>query len=166
MKRVLGTLLAIVAVGALVACGGSSPTAAPTPTPAPAKAVIAVLIDPNPVKAVSSGNSDYPWDFRVNLQLSDSGGVAFIVTSMKTTVTSALSGAELASTDENPFVGVKVAALGQETRQFHMGPYRMEYGLKQGNINFKINFVDDKGNATAFDKTVSVQNVGNIVKLP
>ncbi len=167
MKRTLGRLLAMLAVGVLVACGGgSSPTAAPTPTPAPAKAVIKVLIDPNPVTAVASGNSDYPWDFRVNLQLSDSGGVAFIVTSMKTTVTSALSGAELATTDENPFVGVKISAYGQETRQFHMGPYRMEYGLKQGNINFKINFVDDRGNATAFDQTVSVQNTGNIVRLP
>ncbi len=151
----------------LSACGGSNnPVQAPTPTPPPAKAVIKVLIDPNPVMAVSSGNSNYPWAFRVNLQLSDSGGVAFIVTSMLTTVTSAISGQTLVSTDSNPFVGVKIPALGQETRQFYMPAYRMENYTKEGTINFKINFVDDKANASVYDGSVSVRHVHDPVHMP
>ena len=151
----------------LTACGSDTPTGIdPTPPPAPSKAVIKVLIDPNPVTAVPTGDSTYPWDFRVNLQLSDSGGVGFIVTSMLTTVSSALSGGTLDSSDENAFVGIKIAAFGQETRQFHMGPYRMENHTKEGKINFKINFVDDKGNASVYDGTVDVQNLGAPVELP
>jgi hypothetical protein len=152
---------------ALAACGGggdSQPTAPSTPPPA--KAVIKVLIDPSPVIAVATGDSSYPWDFRVNIQLSDSGGVAFIVTSMQTTVTSALSGGVLTTTAQNPFVGVKIPALGQETRQFHIGPYRMEFGTKAARVNFKLNFTDDRGNASVYDDSVSVQNVGGPVRLP
>ncbi len=156
-----------VGLALLSACGGgSNPVQTPTPTPPPAKAVIKVLIDPNPVLAVSSGDSDYPWAFRVNLQLSDSGGVGFIVTSMLTTVTSALSGGVLVSTDTNPFVGVKIPALGQETRQFYMQAYRMENHTKEGTINFKINFVDDKGNASVYDGSVSVRHFSDPVHLP
>ena len=154
-------------LGALAACGGggdSQPTAASTPPPA--KAVIKVLIDPNPVIAVATGDSNYPWDFRVNIQLSDSGGVAFIVTSMQTTVTSALTGGVLTTTAQNPFVGVKIAAFGQETRQFHIGPYRMEFGTKAASVNFKLNFTDDRGNASVYDGSVSVQNLGGPVRLP
>lgn len=154
-------------IAAFTACGGgSSSPAAPAPTPAPAKAIIKVLIDPNPIAAVPTGNSSYPWDFRVNIQLSDSGGVAFIVTSMQTTVTSALTGAQLTTTDQNPFVGVKIPAYGQETRQFHVGAYRMEFGTKEGRVNFKINMVDDKGNPTVYDNTVTVQSTGDVVRLP
>ena len=98
----------------------------------------------------------------MNLQLSDSGGVGFIVTSMQTTVTSAISGGVLQTTDQNPFVGVKIAALGQETRQFHNGAYRMENFTKEGKVNFKINFVDDRGNASVYDGTVNVQHTGEI----
>lgn len=152
---------------ALTACGGgnSSPTVAPTPTP-PLKAIIKVLIDPNPVIAVSSGDSNYPWDFRFNLQLSDSGGVGFIVTSMLTTVTSALSGAVLDSTNDNAFVGVKIPAFGQETRQFHVGSYRMENYTKEGKVNIKMNFTDDNGNASVYDGSVNVQHFGSPVRMP
>jgi hypothetical protein len=138
----------------------------PTPTPPPAKAVIKVLIDPNPVIAVASGDSNYPWAFRVNIQLSDSGGVAFIVTSMLTTVTSALSGATLVSLDTNPFVGLKISAFGQETRQFAVLAYRMENFTKEGRVNFKFNFVDDKGNASVYDGTVNVQHLRTPVRPP
>jgi hypothetical protein len=157
--------IAVVAAGlaALGGCGGGSgPDPVATPTPAPKKAIIKVLMDPNPVTAVASGEPDFPWDFRLNLQLSDSGGVAFIVTSMQTTVTSAISGGTLQSSDQNPFVGVKIPALGQETRQFHNGPYRMENFTKEGKVNVKINFVDDAGNASVFDGSVNVQHVGGI----
>lgn len=161
-------IVSVVTLGlSLPACGSSSTSATPTPTPTPvAKAVIKVLVDPNPIVAVASGDPQYPWAFRVNLQLSDSGGVGFIVTSMLTTVTSAQSGLPLTSTDQNPFVGVKIAAYGQETRQLSILAYRMENFRKEGNVNFKINFVDDRGNASVHDGNVAIQHVGGPVPLP
>ena len=166
MNRAVPLTLSLVAVLGFVACGGGSSSPTVASTPAPAKAVIKVLVDPNPVYAVATGDPSYPWDFRVNIQLSDSGGVGFIVTSMQTTVTSALTGAMLTTTDQNPFVGVKIAAFGQETRQFHVGAYRMEFGMRQGRVNFKINFVDDRGNASVYDGTVDVLSSGDPVHLP
>ena len=133
-------------------------------TPPPAKAVVKVLIDPNPIIAEATGNSDYPWDFRFNLQVSDSGGVGFMVTTMQTTITSALSGGTLTSTSQNPFVGVKIAANGQETRQYHVGPYRMENMTRQGKVNVKMNFVDDLGNPSVYEGTVNVQYDGAAVR--
>lgn len=164
--RLIGLCVTLAVAAALVGCGGgssSSPTAAPTPVPS--KAVVGVLIDPNPVIAVATGNPTYPWDFRVNLQLSDSGGVGFIVTSMETTVTSAYSGQVLTTTDQNPFVGVKISAFGQETRQYHMGPYRMEFYTKEANVTIRLNFVDDMGNASVYDGTVRVMHDGDHVHL-
>lgn len=158
----------VAAVMGLVACGGggsSTPTAASTP-PQPTAAVIKVLIDPNPITAVSTGDSSYPWDFRVNVQLSDSGGVGFIVTSMQTTVTSALSGTVLTTSSQNPWVGVKVAAYGQSTMQYHVGAYRMEYGTRSGVFNVKLNFVDDRGNASVYNGSVNVQNHSAPIALP
>jgi hypothetical protein len=150
---------------AVGACGGGDgPTVSTTPPPV-TKAVINVLIDPNPVTAEATGNPQFPWDFRFNLQVSDSGGVGFIVTSMQTTVTSALSGLPLMNTGQNPFVGVKVPAFGQETRQFHVGAYRMENFTKEGKVNVKMNFVDDKGNASVYDGTVNVQHLGQPVRV-
>jgi hypothetical protein len=84
---------------------------------------------------------------------------------MQTTVASAQSGAVLLSTDNNPFVGVKIAAGGQETRQFHSGPYRMENFSKQGRINVKMNFADDRGNPSVYDGIVNVQHVGEVRRL-
>ncbi len=160
-------IAAIGLVVALAACGGGgSPTATPTPTPAPAKAVIKVLIDPSPVIAVASGDPSYPWAFRVNIQLSDSGGVAFVVSSMQTTVISALSGATLVTLDTNAFVGVKIPAYGQETAQFGVLAYRMENFTKEGRVNFKFNFIDDKGNASVYDGSVTVQHIGGPARLP
>jgi hypothetical protein len=165
MLKIAGVVASVLCLALLVACGGggSSPTAA-TP-PAPQKAVIKVLMDPNPVQAVATGNGTYPWDFRFNIQLSDSGGVPFIVTSMETSVASTLTGSVLTTTDQNPFVGVKVPAYGQETRQFHMGGYRMEFFTRQAKVTVKINFVDDRGNASVYNGTVSVMHVGEPVHL-
>ena len=159
-------LLAIGVVLALPGCGGGGSTP-PTPvtTLAP-KAIIKVLIDPNPVLAEDSGLDDYPWDFRFNLQVSEGSGlVGFVVTSMQTTVASALSGALLISTDTNPFVGVRIAPGGQETRQFHSGPYRMENFSKEARVNVKMNFSDERGNPSVFDGSVNVQHVGEVHRL-
>ncbi len=162
----LARLVAVpVLVASLAACGSENgPTPLPSPTPPP-RAVVAVLIDPNPVVAVPSGNASFPWDFRFNLQVSDSGGVAFVVSSMQTTITSRQSGLALISTDTNPFVGVRISGGGQETRQFHIGPYRMENFAKEGRVNIKMNFIDDNGNASVFDGTVNIVHADGPVRL-
>ena len=119
-----------------------------------------------PIIAVPSGNPEYPWSIAVNLQVSDSGGVGFTVTSMQTVVTAASSGLS-ASSDQNAFVGVKIPALGQATRQFSWPAYRMDDGkTKEGSFSVKMNFVDDNGFASVSDSTVSIQNLGNPIYLP
>src|SRR5262249_30674988 len=162
--RLLAALLTAVGLAACGGGGSSSPT--PVTTQPPAKAVIKVLIDPNPVHAVATGNDDYPWRFRVNVQVSDSGGVGFIVTSMETTITSAISGGVLYRTDQNPFVGVKVAAFGQNTQQFSSPRYRMENHTKEGRVEFKMTFSDDRGNTSAYTGSVDVLYTGQVVHLP
>ena len=159
------TVLSFVSLTLMVALAGCGSEVDPPITPPPPKAVIKVLIDPNPVTAESTGNKNYPWNFRVNVQLSDSGGVGFIVTSMETTVASAMSGAPLARTSQNPFVGVKIPANGQETRQFYMGPYRMELGTREAKVSIKMNFVDDAGNAAVYDGSVDVLTVGEPIRV-
>jgi hypothetical protein len=161
MKRPMVPLLSmwccLCIVLCLHGCGGDRVTS-PSPTPPPPKANIKVLMDPSPIVAVPSGDPTYPWGFAVNIQVSDSGGVAFIVTSMQTTVTAASTGLST-SFSNNPFVGVKIPAYGQETRQFHWPSYRMDAeGTKEGTFNVKMNFVDDAGNASVFDGTVKIQH--------
>jgi hypothetical protein len=157
MKKMFAVATLSVVPFATYACGGSSPIApTPAPTPSP-KAVIKVIVDPSPVIAVQSGDPDFPWDFRFNIQVSDSGGVGFTVASMTTTITSAISGLPLVTTAQNPFVGIKIPAAGQSTVQFHIGPYRMENLTRQGRVNIKMNFVDDAGNASVYDGTVNIQ---------
>jgi hypothetical protein len=145
-----------------IGCGGSSsPTATPTPTP-PARAAVHVLIDPNPVTAVPSGDPAYPWAFTVNVQLSDSGGVAFIVTSMLTTITAASTGETWLSSSENPFVGAKIPAYGQTTLQMRMSSYRMDWAkTREGTLTFKMNFVDDNGYPSTYEGSARIQSVGS-----
>lgn len=155
-------------VGGAVALGAGRETSiapvAPTPVPGQ-RAVIGVLMDPNPAIAEPSGNSEFPWDFRFNLQVSDSGGVGFTVTSMQTTITSAQTGATLSTTAQNPFSGVRIFPFGQETRQFHNGPYRMENFRREGRANVRMNFVDDRGNASAFNGTINILYADGPVRL-
>ena len=142
----------------LVACGGdSSPTVAPTPTP-PAKAIIGVLLDPSPIMATPSGDPDYPWAFRVNLQVSDSGGVGFIVSSMQTTVTAASHGFNVFDSRDNFFDGIKIPAHGQHTVSFGFSRYRMDFAkTRQGTITFRMNFLDDNGFPSASDASVEIR---------
>lgn len=161
--RTVNFSLAILAAF-LPACGGSSSNVTSTPvTTLPPMAIIKVLIDPNPIQAVASGDSNLPWDFRFNLQLSDSGGVGFIVSAMQTTVKSALTGATLTTTAQNPFVGIKIAAFGQNTQQFHEGAYRMENFTRQATVTVQITFVDDRGNTSVFNGTVNVLHQNRMV---
>jgi hypothetical protein len=163
--RLSRPLIVLALAVSLAACGGSStPTQQPTPTP-PAKAIIKVLIDPNPIVAKPSGDPDFPWKFSVNIQLSDSGRVGFVVTAFQTTITAASTGLTWASS-YNPFVGVAIPAYGQETRQFRWTTYRMDDNkTKEGTINFKMNFVDDKGNASVYDGTANIRLCGGAIRL-
>lgn len=151
----------------LAACGGDTPAAPPPPTPTPTpRAVIKILLDPKPVVATPSGDSNYPWAMAVNLQVSDSGGVAFSVTSMQSTLTAASTGQVIGSTDQNAFVGVKIPALGQATRQF-TASYRMDANkTKEGTFSVRMNFVDDNGFASVGDASATIQNLGEVVELP
>jgi hypothetical protein len=126
-----------------------------------------VLLDPNPVTATASGDPAYPWAFRVNIQLSDSGGVAFIVSSMITTITAASTGETWLSTSENPFSGTKIPAYGQTTLQFYMPSYRMDWAkTKEGTLAFKMNFIDDNGYPSTYDGSVRIQSTGAPGRLP
>jgi PEGA domain len=158
---------AVVGGGAALAAGGGASSAPPPPsTPvAPQRAIIGVLMDPSPAFAEPSGDSTFPWDFRFNLQVSDSGGVGFTVTSMQTTITSTATGATLFSTAVNPFAGVQIAAFGQETRQYHNGPYRMENFRREGRANVRMNFQDSRGNASSFNGTINILYVGDPERL-
>jgi hypothetical protein len=151
MKRLTPCLILLVTV----ACGGSS-ASAPTPAPTPAaRAVVGVLIDPNPVVAVASGDPDAPWIFRVNLQVSDSGGVGFAVTSVRTTLTSALSGLSVVTDGTNPFAGLSIPAYGERTKQLVAG-YAMEQGTRECTVRFQLQFRDDLGNTSSYDGSVKV----------
>ncbi len=167
MTRAKRLLLSMAVAVALAACGGENPSQEVTPTPTPhPKAIVGVLIDPNPIVAVPSGNRDYPWGFAVNIQLSDSGGVGFIVVSMQMTITAASTGLTWSSSD-NLFVGVMVPANGQVTKQFAQPQWRMDpEGTKEGTFNVKMNFLDDAGNTSAYDGTVNVRRIGDPVPFP
>lgn len=152
----------------VLACGGGKTPVTPTPTPTPTpRAVVKILLDPNPVVAVPSGDSEYPWALAVNLQVSDSGGVGFTVTSMVTTITAASSGLTLTN-PENPFAGMKIGAFSQHTVQFRWPSYRMDTSkTKEGTFNVRMNFVDDNGFPSVGDSTVTIQHIGDPgVELP
>jgi hypothetical protein len=159
--------MASAALLSTLACGGSTPTAVPTPTPTPIpRAVVKLLIDPKPIVATPSGDPNYPWSFAVNVQLSDSGGVAFSVTSMQTVVTAASSGLT-ATYNDNAFVGVKIPAFGQATRQFQWPSFRMDDNkTKEGTFTVQINFTDDNGFASVAENSVAIQHLGRTVELP
>ena len=161
-------LFVVAGLIALIACGGDTPAKPVTPTPTPTpKAIVKVLIDPQPIVAVASGNSEFPWSFAVNLQVSDSGGVGFTVTSMQTTVVAKSTGQVIASLDQNAFVGVKVAPLGQSTRQFQAGAYRMDSNkTKEGTFSVSLNLVDDNGFASVANSSAVIQHLGRAVELP
>jgi ABC-type glycerol-3-phosphate transport system substrate-binding protein len=159
------SLFLAAALGPLVACGGgSSPTASPSATPPP-RAVINVHFDPTVITAVPSGNPDYPWSMSVNIVVSETGGVAFQVTSMVTTVTAASTGATVSSA-ENPFAGVTIPAYGQETRQFSWPEYKMDDSdTKEGVLAIRLTFVDQYGVTYVFEGSINIQRRSEPVPL-
>lgn len=163
--KLASPLLLVVALGSLVACGGgSTPTASPSATPPP-RAVINVQFDPTVINAVPSGNPDLPWAMSVNIILSETGGVAFRVTSMVTTVTAASTGASVSSA-ENPFAGVTVPANGREVRPFSWPAYKMDDNkTKEGVLAIRLNFVDQYGVTYVFEGSVTIQSRSEAVRL-
>jgi hypothetical protein len=149
----------------LAGCGGnSSPAAAPTPTPPPT-AVMHVNIDPNPVYAVASGDSNYPWDFTFNVEVYDSGGVGFTITKLQYVIASATSGYVLDQVDSS-VNGTHYPALGRIVRQWHENAYRMENMSKQAKVTVNYNIVDDNGHHFDGSTNANVLFTGSFVRLP
>ena len=160
-----GALASLTLLGVVVGCGGSSssnPTPVPTPSPT---AVMHVNIDPNPIYAVDSGDKNYPWDFRFNVEVYDSGGVGFTITKLQYVVASALTGSVLDTVDSG-VNGTHFPVFGRVVRQYHESAYRMENFSKEAKVTVNYNIVDD--NLHHFDGS-TVANVllnGKIVVRP
>jgi hypothetical protein len=101
-----------------------------------------VNIDPNPIYAVNSGDPNYPWDFRFNVEVYDSGGVGFTITKLQYVVASAQSGVVLDQIDSG-VNGTHFPALGRVVRQYHENAYRMENFSRQAKVTVNYNIVDD-----------------------
>ena len=161
MIRVFGSLLVL--LGAIAGCGGGS-SSAPTPVPTPLpSAVMHVNIDPNPITAVDSGDPKYPWDFRFNVEVYDSGGVGFTITKLQYVIASAQSGFILNEVDSG-VNGTHYLAFGRVVRQLHEGPYRMENFTKQAKVTVNYNIVDDNGHHFDGSTKANVQFIGPIAR--
>jgi hypothetical protein len=151
-KRIVATVGILLAVG-LAACGGgdssaTAPTAVPTPPP---KAVVTFNVDPNPV--VSHYQGDGWWKFKVNLEFYDTAGVGFTVNSVRTTVSSSVTGTILLDYDYS--IAKHVDPAGRTVLQFTSGEYRTLAG-GGANVKFIANISDDKGNAMTLSNQASV----------
>ena len=151
---------------AIAAGGGKSGGGTTTPSPTLPTAVIHVNIDPNPITAVSSGDPNFPWDFRFNLEVYDSGGVGFTISKIETVVASALTGFILNRNTDTATVGVHLAALGRVVRQFHNGPYHMENLTRQAKITVNYSMVDDNNHNIDGSTTANVLLYGDVVVRP
>jgi hypothetical protein len=135
----------VAAAGIAIAAAGKGGSSTSTLVPSVPSAVIHVNIDPNPITAVSSGDASFPWDFRFNLEIFDSGGVGFTITQIETVVASATSGIVINRSVDTASAGTHYPALGRVVRQYHNGPYRMENFTRQGKVTVNYNIVDDNG---------------------
>jgi hypothetical protein len=155
-KGLLVRTVFVVLSGGIVGCGGGSnavmPTALPTPSP---RAVVSFNVDPNPV--VSEYQGDGWWRFRVNLELYDTGGVGFQINTIRTTVSSAVTGTILL--DYNYSVAQHVDARGRTVLQFTSPLYRTVTG-GGANVKFVADIRDDMGNAMTLSNQAGVLRVG------
>jgi hypothetical protein len=115
-----------------------------------------VLIDPDPILPTYTGDPLLPWEFHFNVQVSDSGGVAFVVTSFRLTITSTYSGLVLLTDDTNHFAGQRITGFGQRTIQLALLPYHLENGTRQCRVGLQMTFQDDLGNLSSYNGSVNV----------
>jgi hypothetical protein len=156
MKSIRFSLVLLAAVG-LVACGGgSSSSTAPSSVPAaPTQAQITFNVDPDPVVSEYQGSGWYK--FKVNLEFFDTAGVAFTINSVRTTVSSSVTGTVLL--DHSYSVAEAVAARGRTVLQFTSPRY---YTLAGGgaNVKFIASVTDSKGNSMQLSNQASVMRRG------
>jgi hypothetical protein len=164
-KRLAAVIVAVLAAAGLVACGGdqgsspAAPTAAPTP---PTKASITFNVDPNPV--VSHYQGDGWWKFKVNLEFYDTAGVGFTINSIRTTLSSSVTGAILL--DYDYAIATHVGARGRTVLQFTSNEYRTLAG-GGANVKFIASITDDRGNDMTLSNQATVQHLGGAkVELP
>jgi hypothetical protein len=156
MNRLMAATAAVVMTGSLVACGGGDSGSAPTPVPTPpTKAVVTFNVDPNPVVSEYQGDSWYR--FKVNLEFYDTAGVGFTVNSVRSTVSSSVTGTILLDYDYS--VASHVNASGRTVLQFTSPLYRTLAG-GGANVKFIAGITDDKGNALTLSNQASVRRVG------
>lgn len=157
LKMAVGATL----VASLAACPADTVGPDPEPTP-PTKAEVDLLVDPNPVHANYEGNGWYR--FKVNLAFSEHAGIGFTINSIRTTVSSALSGATLL--DANSPVAQSVAAKGTKVLQFTCPQYHMEYGASAAVTRFVVSITDDRGNAISLSGQANVLRHDEPRRLP
>jgi hypothetical protein len=156
MNRLMAATAAVVMTGSLVACGGGDSGSAPTPVPTPpTKAVVTFNVDPNPVVSEYQGDSWYR--FKVNLEFYDTAGVGFTVNSVRSTVSSSVTGTILLDYDYS--VASHVNASGRTVLHFTSPLYRTLAG-GGANVKFIAGITDDKGNALTLANQASVRRVG------
>jgi len=153
-KRLVAAAAGILLAVGLTACGGgssgatSTPTAVPTP---PTKAAVTFNVDPSPVTSEYQGNGW--WRFKVNLEFYDTAGVGFTVNSVRTTVSSSVTGTILLDYDYS--VAKHVDARGRTVLQFTSNLYRT-YAGGGANVKFIANISDDRGNAMTISNQADV----------
>jgi hypothetical protein len=155
-KRLMAAAVAVLMTGGLVACGGGDSGSAPTPVPTPpTKAVVTFNVDPNPV--VSEYQGDGWYRFKVNLEFYDTAGVGFNINSVRTTLSSSVTGTILLDYDYS--VASHVGANGRTVLQFTSSLYRTLAG-GGANVKFIANITDDRGNAMTLSNQAAVREVG------
>src|SRR5260370_7534002 len=152
-KRLTAVTVAMLGAVGLAGCGGSNgsssvPTTLPTPPP---KAVVTFNVDPSPVVSEYQGGGW--WKFKVNLEFYDTAGVGFTINSVRTTVSSSVTGTVLLDYDYS--VAEHVAARGRTVLQFTSPQYRTLAG-GGATVKFIANLTDDRGNALVLSNQASV----------
>jgi hypothetical protein len=155
-KRASVCRVGIVLAGVLAGCGGGASSTAPNvlPTP-PTRAVVTFNVDPNPV--VSEYQGDGWWRFKVNLEFYDTAGVGFRINTVRTTVSSSVTGTILL--DYNFSVAEYVGPRGRTVMQFTSPLYRTRAG-GGATVKFVADIRDDLGNAMTLSNQAGVLRVG------
>jgi hypothetical protein len=161
-QRLSRVAIGVFLAGTLGACFSTDPEPVPDPPPVPTRAEVKLLVDPNPVRANYEGNGWYR--FKVNLAFSESAGVGFTISTIRVSVSSALSGRTLL--DASSLVGEHVAANGSKVLQFTCPQYHMELGTSAARTRFSASITDDKGNAITLSGQADVLHRGEPQRLP
>ena len=162
VRRVLGVFL----LAALSGCGagGSSP-AAPAATPTPAAGMISLIVDPNPVPAVETGDPDTPlraeWTVTIVLRGGAAGTVNFVNATLRDAETGVIpeprgtinqDGAEIAEQ-----AGTNRIAPGGRIRVAQGLDYLLPADNRRGTLVVTAQLTDDQGNLVSQSVSTTVE---------